>query len=92
MTERDLERLFCQKIHDAGGLAWKFVSPGTRGVPDRLILFPVGKISFVEVKSKKGHLSALQKKRKEQIEALGFSYFLLNSKEQIKTIIESIKQ
>ena len=59
-------------VKAAGGLCPKFVSPGTAGMPDRLLLLPGGRILFVEVKApgKKPH--PLQKHRHEQLRALGF--------------------
>ena len=41
MRESVVETNFVQKIKDLGGLAYKFVSPGRRNVPDRLVLLPV---------------------------------------------------
>ena len=41
MRERDVERLLVRAAEARGGLAWKFVSPGHTGVPDRLVLLPV---------------------------------------------------
>lgn len=34
-----------------GGWAVKFSSPGLDGMPDRLVLFPGGKLGFVELKA-----------------------------------------
>lgn len=44
-----------------GCLCYKFTSPGTNGVPDRVIFIPPNKTIFVEVKAPKGHLRPLQK-------------------------------
>ena len=49
MLERDVESYLVRRAKAAGGWPLKFVSPGTRGVPDRLLIFP-GKVIFVEVK------------------------------------------
>jgi hypothetical protein len=40
MAERDIERRHRKAVKRRGGTAYKFVSPGRRGVPDRLVLFP----------------------------------------------------
>lgn len=50
MKERNLERLLARKVKDAGGLCWKFVSPGNVGVPDRICILD-GRVVFVEVKT-----------------------------------------
>lgn len=44
-----------------GCLCYKFTSPGTNGVPDRVIFIPPNKTIFVEVKAPEGHLRPLQK-------------------------------
>lgn len=59
MKESDIERQvveFCQR-HNL--LCFKFVSPGHRGVPDRLIIGP-GKVLFLELKRPGGYPTALQ--------------------------------
>lgn len=38
----------------------KFVSPGTAGVPDRIVFTPYGKIYFVELKQTDGTVSPKQ--------------------------------
>jgi len=38
MLERDIERKVCEMAKVAGWLAFKFVSPAQRGVPDRIFI------------------------------------------------------
>jgi len=49
ILEHDIEEYLVRRVKAVGGWPLKFVSPGTRGVPDRLLIFP-GKVIFVEVK------------------------------------------
>lgn len=58
--EKDIEKWLKEKIERAGGLAFKFVSPGSTGVPDRLVILPGGRVHFLELKSETGRLSSLQ--------------------------------
>ena len=51
MRERFIERKFVEAVKKKGGFAPKFVSPGLDGMPDRIVLFPIGKIAFVELKA-----------------------------------------
>jgi hypothetical protein len=51
VKESAIERRLVTEAVKRGGLAPKFVSPGLDGVPDRLLLFPGGKLAFVEVKA-----------------------------------------
>lgn len=51
MRERDIERYLSQEVLAKGGIAYKFVSPQRRGVPDRVVLFPGGWLIWVELKA-----------------------------------------
>lgn len=58
--ERDIEKWLKKEIEGLGGEFWKFTSPGRDGVPDRIALFPDGRIVFVELKTERGQLSKIQ--------------------------------
>lgn len=60
ILEKDIEKRLVQLLEEKGCLAYKFVSPNCRGVPDRLFISPEGTIFFVELKTKQGKLSELQ--------------------------------
>ena len=51
MREKQIEQALVKAVRKRGGIALKFVSPGMAGVPDRLVLFPGGRMAFVEVKA-----------------------------------------
>ena len=48
--EKDVESYFKKELNRRGCLVMKFVSPGLAGVPDRIVLFPAGRVEFVELK------------------------------------------
>lgn len=73
------------------GQAWKFVSPGTAGVPDRVVLIPGGKMAFVEVKRPGEKMRPIQLRRKRQIEKLGFRVFCLDDPDQIGEVLDEIQ-
>ena len=50
-SEREIERYLVKRVKEAGGKAYKFVSPGTIGVPDRIVVLPNSFLAFVEVKA-----------------------------------------
>ncbi len=50
-----IEKHLVAEVKKAGGVAFKFVSPGRRSVPDRIVLLPGGRIVFVECKSPANH-------------------------------------
>lgn len=60
-----------------------------KGVADTHILFPNGKIIFVEFKTPTGTQRPEQKEFQLQVEALGFKYYIVRSVEQFKDIIKS---
>lgn len=68
--EKHTEKKLRKAVKTKGGLCLKWVSPGTTGVPDRIILVP-GKVYFVEMKFGKNGLSPQQRKVKSMMEALG---------------------
>ena len=91
MRESTIERRLVTEAVKRGGFAPKFVSPGLDGVPDRLLLFPGGKLAFVEVKAPGEKPRPLQRRRIEQLTALGFRVYVLDSKEQIGEIMDEVQ-
>lgn len=73
MKESTIERAFARRVKKAGGLCWKFTSPGTQGVPDRVVILPQGRVFFVELKSENGRLSAIQETRLKELSERGTS-------------------
>ena len=90
MQEKSLERRLVRSVSQSGGLALKFVSPGMAGVPDRLVLFPGGRVAFVEMKVPGKKPRPLQLLRHEQLRNLGFPVYVIDSKEQIGEMIHEI--
>ena len=50
-----------EQVEDLGGLFWKFTSPGNDGVPDRIAMFPDGRLVFVELKAGAGRMAKVQR-------------------------------
>ena len=92
MREKDIERKLVNAVKMRGGMALKFVSPNMNGVPDRLLLLPMGKTAFAELKAPGKKMRALQIKRKRQLEALGFSVYCIDGIEQIGGVLDEIEQ
>lgn len=67
LDEKALECLLKKQVKKLGGLCWKLVSPGTAGVPDRLVVMPDGRVLFVELKGPAGRLSAIQQVRIKEL-------------------------
>ena len=92
MKEKDIERKLKSEVLAAGGLCFKFTSPGSSGVPDRIALFPEGKIAFIELKAPGGQVRPLQKVMVEKIRSLGFRVEVIDSKEAAKEFVQSMTQ
>lgn len=91
MQEKYIEKKLVAAVKNMGGISLKFVSPGVDGVPDRIVLLPMGKTAFVECKATGKKMRPLQVRRKRQLEALGFSVYCLDSVEQIGGVLDEIK-
>ena len=91
MREREIESKLRDAVKAAGGVCWKFTSPGTAGVPDRIILMPHGRIAFAETKAPGEKPRALQLSRHRLLRRLGFNVFVLDSKDDIRKIIEEVQ-
>ena len=91
VTEKYIEQKLVKAVKELGGIAPKFVSPGLDGVPDRIVLLPMGRIAFVELKAPGKKMRPLQVKRKRQLEALGFLVYCIDGVEQIGGVLDEIK-
>ena len=87
MRERSVERYLREKVKEAGGWAIKFAPAGTAGVPDRLVIWPGGRIDFVECKTFGGTVGPLQQHRQEQLRAMGCNVFVISSSEEVRSYV-----
>ena len=91
MRESFIEEKLTKAVKQNGGVCWKFTSPRTAGVPDRIVLMPKGHIAFVEVKAPNQKPRPLQLSRHRLLRRLGFQVYVLDALEQIGGIIDEIK-
>lgn len=91
MREKQIEHNLVMAVKAAGGICPKLVSPGTDGMPDRMILLPQGRIGFVEVKAPGKKPRPLQERRHKQLRELGFRVFILDGPEQITGILKEVE-
>lgn len=87
MREADVEKYLVSEVKKTGGMALKFMSPGMRGVPDRLVLFPGGNQVFVELKAPGEKPRKQQQYRIKQISATGAIVRVIDSKEGVNNLI-----
>ena len=91
MREKVIEQKLVAEVKKAGGICPKWVAPGFDGVPDRIAMFPGGKIAFVEVKAPGEKPRPLQRARHELLRRLGFKVFVLDNIEKIGGMIDEIR-
>ena len=83
MLEKELERIFQQRMLDAGLLSLKFTSPGQAGVPDRIVLIPKGRVVFVELKRPGAVPRPLQRHVIQMLDRIGFETWIIDSKDAL---------
>jgi hypothetical protein len=83
MREREIEQYFIRRVREAGGLQRKFVSPGHKGVPDRIAVFGGGWVAFVELKAPGKCLRPDQAREVSKLLKAGCNVFVIDSKEAV---------
>lgn len=90
MLEKTIERHLVDGVKRLGGLCVKFVSPGTPGVPDRIIITATGKIIFVELKTETGRLAKIQRYTIEQMMRRGADVRVIKGLDSVKELLAEI--
>lgn len=91
MLESIIERYLREEVKKWKGMVLKFVLLGMKGVPDRIVLMPDGKMAFVELRAPGKNPRPLQLKRKRMLERLGFPVYVVDNVEQIRGILDEIQ-
>lgn len=91
MLEKDIEAHLRDRAKAMGGKAYKFISPGNDGMPDRLVCLPGGRIAFVETKAPGKKSTPLQLKKQAELRAMGFLVFEdIDSKAAVDSVLAII--
>ena len=83
MLEKQIEAALIRRVKELGGTCEKFVSPGRRSVPDRLVTLPGGRIVFVEVKAPGKGPTEMQGRDHWRRRKLGCEVVVINSLEDV---------
>lgn len=90
MQESNIEKYLKKCVEQNGGLCLKLISVSMRGLPDRIVILPKGRIFFAEIKA------PTQKPRLEQIRVhnifkkLGVTVYVIDSREKARRVISEI--
>lgn len=90
MKEKEIEGLLVRLGNYHGMLCYKFVSPGTRGVPDRILAY-LGFSIYIELKTKLGRVSELQKFQIRRMRKNGMWVILIDRPDRIYQMINHFK-
>lgn len=89
MLEDVVEQYLIDTVAVLGGMTYKFVVPGVRGYPDRIVKLPGVDAFLVELKRpKRGVVARLQKLRHEELRAIGWRVYLAKDRGEVDAIIE----
>lgn len=92
MRESAIEAYLRDRVRQVGGRAYKFVSPGNDGVPDRLVCFPGGRIVFVELKAPGQKPRPLQLVQIDRLQRLGCGVLVIDSKTKVDWFIAAYSE
>ena len=92
-AEARLEAIFRERVRRMGGYTIK-LAPTERGIPDRLAVFPKGRMYLVELKTETGSLSPIQMHWHSRMSERGVHVYTLYGEAQIKAwvawVVESL--
>lgn len=91
MREAEIEKILVTGIKRLGGRAYKWVSPGNDGVPDRIVILPGQAPIFVELKAEAGRLTALQKVQIKRLQDMGQDVEVLYGLDKVKDFLKELE-
>lgn len=92
MCENSIEKRLVTEVEGVGGWCLKLPAIHNAGLPDRLCLFPGGEVVFVELKAPGKKPRKIQLFIHNKLRGLGFRVEVVDTPEQIKTIINECEE
>lgn len=89
-SEKLIERKLVEGVKTRGGWCVKFYSAYQRGVPDRIVLMPGGRIYFVELKSTGKKPTKLQMLCISKLRSLGFSVEVIDTIQGLNDFLDRL--
>ena len=91
MKESQIERRLVEGVKWLGGMCLKFVSPGTLGVPDRIIITAKGRVIFVELKAETGRLTKMQRYVIGEMQKRGADARVVKGMDEVMALLAEIE-
>lgn len=91
-SEKTIERKLREACTAQGGMCIKLLTDQYIGLPDRMCLFPNGKIVFAETKSTGKKPRKIQLVVHEKLRSLGFDVRVIDRLEQIKSLLDDVER
>jgi hypothetical protein len=89
ISENDVEKRLINKVKSLGGVTFKFSSPSTKGVPDRIVIYD-GVVAFVEVKRPGEKPRALQRYWLKELEHQNVKAAVVSTFEEVDSFVAEI--
>ena len=86
-SEKVLEAELRERCKALSWMCIKLTSQYQRGLPDRLILMPGGRVCFAEIKTTGKKPTALQRLTHERLRALGYRVEVVDTSESLDNLI-----
>lgn len=90
LNENTIERYLLKRVRAAGGKCYKFICPGHIGAPDRICIFPHGRIYFVETKAAGGKPRPSQLAFHRELAALGVTVRVIDTRDKVAAFIREV--
>ena len=90
--EREVEGYLVKESVKRGWLAVKFLPDQKKGMPDRLLILPRGRVVWVEVKRPKGgRLSPMQKYQHAKLRSLGHEVYVVATRARVDKLMAELE-
>ena len=90
IRESAIEAYLVRRVKQAGGRAYKFVSPGQRNVPDRIVMMPGAYSVFVELKAPGKKPTLAQAREHGRLIRMGMRVLVIDSMEGVDQFMDKV--
>lgn len=88
--EKVIEAAVCKYAQSKGFLTYKFTSPARVACPDRLMIAPTGRVSFIEFKRKGQKPTPAQQREHDRLEKQNVNVFVVDDIDFGKGVIDGL--